>query len=106
MCLQRLFQHCSFDTTAANYFDDEGAHVAKTVWALHKVECEVANNGEWLVQKYAESVAHLSLPTCTRCPFPGVVVTKVHGLHEAMAQQTQPQGAGREPQGGAVRRAR
>lgn len=35
-CLIRLFEHCGYTVTAANYFGDEGAHVAKCLWMLKK----------------------------------------------------------------------
>merc|ERR1712232_804048 len=35
-CVIRLFTHCGYDVVAANYFGDEGAHVAKCCWLLQK----------------------------------------------------------------------
>eukprot|EP01084_Bolivina_argentea_P126170 223449_1 len=63
-CLVRLFTHCGYDTVAANYFGDEGAHVAKCMWWINKqvqdktldldaIEKQCTNLGEWLGKQYA-----------------------------------------------------
>ena len=36
-CLVRLKEHCGHSVIAANYFGDEGAHVAKCLWRLEQV---------------------------------------------------------------------
>merc|ERR1712129_451115 len=87
-CEIRVLEHCGYEVIAANYFGDEGAHVAKCCWLLQKeidagivdldkVEQTIANKGEWLGEKYTQSVSKLTLSTYTRFPFEDVIVGKI-----------------------------
>jgi arginyl-tRNA synthetase len=88
-CLVRLFDFCGHDVVAANYFGDEGAHVAKCLWHLRKFMADnkltladlppvkTQPRGEFLGVLYAKAVELLSLDTLTRYPFPGVYTAKV-----------------------------
>jgi len=103
-CLVRLFDHCGYETVAANYFGDEGAHVAKCLWLIQKemnagqlsldeVERDTRTNlGEWLGVKYADATNKLTLASYTKYPYQGVVVAKVlsiakHPESENVAQK-------------------
>ncbi|MBY0416334.1 MAG: arginine--tRNA ligase, partial [Bdellovibrionales bacterium] len=56
----RLFIYNGYDVIAANYFGDEGTHIAKCLWSVEnykgseKVE-SVENKAEWLGQRYVEA---------------------------------------------------
>jgi len=86
--LVRLYEVLGHPVVAANYFGDEGAHVAKCLWYLDRwmkkhpdfvLEKDVKEEerGEWLGQMYAASVEALDLATLTRFPFPHVLPAKV-----------------------------
>ena len=72
---------------AANYFGDEGAHVAKCLWWLNRYIAKQADfqldsvpeteRGEWLGQFYTDAVEQLDLATLTTYPYPYVVPAKV-----------------------------
>ncbi|ETO22572.1 hypothetical protein RFI_14621, partial [Reticulomyxa filosa] len=92
-CLVRLYEHIGNEVIAANYFGDEGSHVASCLWLLQKkmseqdvtleeLVCESMTKGEWLGTTYAESKRWLDLATYTHLPFKGVVVAKVLSMSE------------------------
>jgi len=58
----KLLKFSGNNVVAANYINDVGAHVAKTIWALkkyHQFSKPKGNPGEWLGQVYTESVKAL-----------------------------------------------
>ncbi|CAB9523624.1 Arginine--tRNA ligase [Seminavis robusta] len=88
-CLVRLKEHCGHSVIAANYFGDEGAHVAKCLWRL-KQKLEESNctdvtdlnipqeqRGEYLGTLYKEAVELVSLGSLTSISCPGAIVAKV-----------------------------
>lgn len=85
-CLVHLYEQMGHPVVAANYFGDEGAHVAKCVWLLRKKMSEekldlstvpIDKRGEWLGDIYAQAVEKLDLSTATQYPNPGVYTAKV-----------------------------
>jgi arginyl-tRNA synthetase len=53
--LVKLFRYCGYHVTAANYFGDEGAHIAKCLWMMSKSEKKPAagdDKGAWLGEFY------------------------------------------------------
>lgn len=85
-CLVRLYEQCGHEVVAANYFGDEGAHVAKCLWYLQrkmkeepdfKLEgVDEVTRGEWLGGLYSTAVAELDLATLTSLPYAGIVGAK------------------------------
>src|SRR3989338_872538 len=58
----KLLEFSGDNVVAANYINDVGAHVAKTIWALkkyHQFSKPKGNPSEWLGKVYAESVKEL-----------------------------------------------
>lgn len=55
--LVRLFRFCGYDTIAANYFGDEGAHIAKCLWHIqkNKLQAPPTHRGEWLGEQYSSA---------------------------------------------------
>jgi arginyl-tRNA synthetase len=94
-CLVRMFEALGNTVIAANYFGDEGAHVAKCLWLLRKrgydldrlrKEVPVEARGEWLGEKYTEAVAELDLEEFTSLPYPGLISAKVLRVEPHSAQ--------------------
>lgn len=84
--LVRLYEACGHHVTAANYFGDEGAHIAKCLWYLQKHVAETKldlksvpadSRGEFLGEMYSKAVDELELSAFTKYPFPGVIGVKV-----------------------------
>ena len=86
--LVRLHKHCGYAVIVANYYGDQGAHIAKCLWKLQqkidvekldldKIETNICNKGEWLGNMYTEAHVQSSLKTYTKFPYPGVVVAKI-----------------------------
>ena len=82
-----LYEQMGHPVVAANYFGDEGAHVAKCLWWLQRYVAQHPNfqldsvpeseRGEWLGQYYTDAVEQLDLATLTSYPYPYVVPAKV-----------------------------
>ncbi len=58
--LCRIFSYNGFDVTPVNYIGDEGAHIAKCLWAVDQYKGEpltdkTENKAEWLGQRYVEA---------------------------------------------------
>lgn len=58
--LCRIFTYNGFNVTPVNYIGDEGAHIAKCLWAVERYQGEplsdkVQNKAEWLGQRYVEA---------------------------------------------------
>jgi arginyl-tRNA synthetase len=58
--LCRIFSYNGFDVTPVNYIGDEGAHIAKCLWAVERYKGEaltekIENKAEWLGQRYVEA---------------------------------------------------
>ena len=58
--LCRIFSYNGFDVMPVNYIGDEGAHIAKCLWAVdnykgEKLDDKIANKAEWLGQRYVEA---------------------------------------------------
>lgn len=86
--LVRLWEHMGHKVVAANYFGDEGAHVAKCLWLLKQRmderECDLDGlnvpddrKGEYLGLLYAEANDMLDLSQLTKYPYDGVVAARV-----------------------------
>lgn len=60
--LVRLFRYCGYQVTAANYFGDDGTHIARILRYLitHKLEIPAENRGEWLGQIYVKTGAEFA----------------------------------------------
>lgn len=53
--LVKLFRYCGYNVTAANYFGDEGAHIAKCLWMMKKLgkaPGPTDDKGAWLGDIY------------------------------------------------------
>lgn len=86
--LVRCFEQIGHPVIAANYFGDEGQHVATCLWQLKR---ETANQdlkavlasvppqerGEWLGGFYSRGVDALALDSLTDFPYIGVIAAKV-----------------------------
>jgi len=60
--LVKLFRYCGYDVTAANYFGDEGAHIAKCLWMMEKLgnkPHQGEDKGAWLGNIYVEATKAL-----------------------------------------------
>lgn len=86
--LVRLWEHMGHKVVAANYFGDEGAHVAKCLWLLKQRMdergCDLDGlnvpddrKGEYLGLLYAEANDMLDLSQLTKYPYDGVVAARV-----------------------------
>ena len=86
-CLVRLYEQMGHTVVAANYFGDEGAHVAKCLWWLNRYRAAHPDfsmdsvpedqRGEWLGSFYTDAVEQLDLGQLTSYPFPNVVPARV-----------------------------
>lgn len=83
--LVRFFEQMGHTVVAANYFGDEGAHVAKCIWNLKRqmakgLELESIkpeNRAEFLGEMYSEAVNLIDLSTLTKYPYVGVIGAEV-----------------------------
>jgi arginyl-tRNA synthetase len=60
--LVKLFRYCGYDVIAANYFGDEGAHIAKCLWMMQKLGKSPTpsdDKGAWLGNVYVEATKTL-----------------------------------------------
>ncbi len=60
--LVKLFRYCGYQVTAANYFGDEGAHIAKCLWMMKKLGTEPGpktDKGAWLGEIYVAATKKL-----------------------------------------------
>ena len=86
-CLVRLYEQCGHTVIAANYYGDEGAHVAKCLWWLKRYmrahpdfkldAVPVSERGEWLGGFYSAAVEKLDLSSLTTMPYAYVIAAKV-----------------------------
>lgn len=55
--LVRLFRACGYQVVSANYFGDDGTHIARELWYITKFNkvAPATDRGEWLGQMYVES---------------------------------------------------
>lgn len=55
--LVRLFRYCGYQVIAANYFGDDGTHIARILRYIitRKLEIPAENRGEWLGQIYVKT---------------------------------------------------
>lgn len=61
--LVKLFRYCGYQVTAANYFGDEGAHIAKCLWMMKKKNTmppPSVDKGAWLGHIYVEATKALA----------------------------------------------
>ncbi len=61
-CLVKLFRYCGYNVIAANYFGDEGAHIAKCLWMMKRLGKRPGNNdekGAWLGDIYVQATRAL-----------------------------------------------
>eukprot|EP01117_Protostelium_nocturnum_P009592 TRINITY_DN3422_c0_g1_i1.p1 TRINITY_DN3422_c0_g1~~TRINITY_DN3422_c0_g1_i1.p1 ORF type:complete len:823 (+),score=310.69 TRINITY_DN3422_c0_g1_i1:185-2653(+) len=96
-CLVRLYEQCGHTVVAANYFGDEGAHVAKCLWLLQKMQREDSDfdlekvnpntRGEWLGGLYSKACAELDLATFTSLPYAGVLAATVLSIDKHPAEK-------------------
>lgn len=87
--LARLLDLVGNTVLTANYYGDEGAHVAKCLWYIisHRgasvaeqddaVQSPDANKLEWLGQQYTKACEMLDLASFTTLPFPNTRCAKV-----------------------------
>jgi len=84
--LVRLNEYMGHPVVAANYFGDEGAHVAKCLWYMQRFikknnidldSIPEKSRGEWLGGMYSTAVEMLALDSLTSLPYPGVRAAKV-----------------------------
>ena len=84
--LVKMYSHSGYPVTAANYFGDEGAHIAHCLWLLKQQiargEVDLASvaeldRGEFLGERYSHSVMMLDMTNYTSLPFPGMFAAKV-----------------------------
>lgn len=60
--LVKMFRYCGYDVIAANYFGDEGAHIAKCLWMMQKLgklPGPIDEKGAWLGQVYVDATKAL-----------------------------------------------
>jgi arginyl-tRNA synthetase len=60
--LVKLFRYCGYDVIAANYFGDEGTHIAKCLWMMNKLGTTPPaseDKGAWLGSVYVEATKAL-----------------------------------------------
>jgi arginyl-tRNA synthetase len=60
--LVKLFRYCGYSVTAANYFGDEGAHIAKCLWMMQKIGKTPGpqdDKGAWLGEIYVTATRSL-----------------------------------------------
>ncbi len=60
--LVKLFRYCGYDVVAANYFGDEGAHIAKCLWMMKKSGKQPpagVDKGAWLGEFYVAATRAL-----------------------------------------------
>ncbi len=80
--LVRICEFAGYDVVAANYFGDEGTHVAKCLWYFRtqfQGEVPEAERGEFLGELYRRATLMLDLGQLTRVPMPGVMTARVSG---------------------------
>jgi len=78
--LVRLYTFGGYEVTAANYIGDEGAHIAKCLWAYRKsapLDVPKENKGEFLGGLYRKADEWLDFKLLTQYPYPGVLSAKV-----------------------------
>lgn len=78
--LVRLYSYGGYSVTAANYIGDEGAHIAKCLWAYRKsqpLDVPEENRGEFLGGLYRKADEWLDFKLLTEYPYPGVLSAKV-----------------------------
>jgi len=98
--LVRFYEYMGHKVVAVNYFGDEGAHVAKCLWALRNYmndkpdfklsQIPTSERGEFLGQFYSKAVEELSMSTYTTTPFPGVFAAKVISVNDHPSSEAPP----------------
>jgi arginyl-tRNA synthetase len=68
--LGRIYEACSFPVIMANYIGDEGAHIAKCLWYIHKNNFKAPEDrrGEWLGEMYTQATHTLEDATPEQAP--------------------------------------
>lgn len=63
--LRRIFEYNGYFTIPANYIGDEGAHIAKCLWAIENFDGDLpsSNKSEWYGQRYVEANQRLESAT-------------------------------------------
>jgi arginyl-tRNA synthetase len=87
--LVRMYEYVGHNVTAANYIGDEGAHIAKCLWAYQQdgsAKIPSENRGEFLGGYYRQADELLDFTRLTDHPFPGLIIAQVLSL-EAHAQE-------------------
>ena len=78
--LVRMYEYCGYQVTAANYIGDEGAHIAKCLWAYQQdsqLQVPAQNRGEFLGSYYRKADEMLDFYRLTQYPFIGVALAQV-----------------------------
>jgi len=59
--LGRVYEACGYPVVMANYIGDEGAHIAKCLWYIHKMQQKAPGErrGEWLGEMYSKATIAL-----------------------------------------------
>ena len=82
--LVNLFRYCGYDVTAANYFGDEGAHIAKCLWMMKRLNTQPpagADKGAWLGSVYVQaSLALDEAKDDTRKSYEGEISQVLRGI--------------------------
>jgi len=99
-CLIHLYEQCGHAVVAANYFGDEGAHVAKCLWYLQRILKEKPDfklegvdevtRGEWLGGLYSSAVEQLDLATLTSLPYANIIAAQVVAVDKHPAADAPP----------------
>lgn len=93
-CMVRVNRQVGNKVVAANYYGDEGAHIAVTLYEIHRqailqtsmnallnlVKCEnptLLARATWMNTQYCNGKRQLDLSTLTKYPYPGVILGKV-----------------------------
>jgi arginyl-tRNA synthetase len=84
--LVHMYEQAGHPVVAANYFGDEGNHIAQCLWLLRQQiangtadlkSVEPAARGEFLGQRYSDAVQILALESYTTLPFPDMWAAQV-----------------------------
>jgi arginyl-tRNA synthetase len=77
--LGRVYEACGYPVVMANYIGDEGAHIAKCLWYIHKTkqQAPAERRGEWLGEMYSQATIALEDAPADQAPVLHAEVSKV-----------------------------
>jgi arginyl-tRNA synthetase len=81
-CMTRVHEQLGDTVISANYFGDEGAHIAVTLFQMEQSEMPILDKGTrekaiWMNTQYAMGKSALDLASLTKFPFPGVYLVNI-----------------------------